>query len=80
MAVDEKLSKIVASTIALVHGLDKRVVAEGVENLTTWLRLSEAGCDLAQGYYLARPMPFSDLRAWLEGGAAPAGDVGSRVA
>jgi len=79
MAVDERLSKIVSSTIALVHSLDKRVVAEGIENVTTWALLSKAECDVAQGYYLAKPMPFSDLRAWLEDGAVPAGDVGSRL-
>jgi EAL domain-containing protein (putative c-di-GMP-specific phosphodiesterase class I) len=55
----------VRSTIALVHALDMRVVAEGVEDRATWDQLRYAGCDLVQGYYLARPMPFTDLSAWL---------------
>ena len=79
MAVDERLSKIVSSTIALVHSLDKKVVAEGVENASTWALLRDAGCDIAQGFYLGRPMPFSELLAWLEDGSVPKGDVGSRL-
>ncbi len=79
MAVDERLSNIVSSTISLVHSLDKTVVAEGIENATTWNLLLEAGCDIAQGFYLARPMPFSELLAWLDNGSVPKGDVGLRL-
>lgn len=79
MAVDERLAKIVSSTTALVHSLGKKVVAEGVENAATWALLEEAGCDIAQGYYLSRPMPFTELRSWLAAGATPAGDAGPRV-
>lgn len=79
MAVDARLAKIVSSTTALVHSLGKKVVAEGVENLATWTLLEEAGCDIAQGFYLARPMGFAELRAWLAAGAFPAGDVGPRI-
>lgn len=79
MAVDERLAKIVASTTALVHSLGKRVVVEGVENRATWELAAAAECDVAQGYYLSRPLPFPDLRAWLDAGAVPAGDVGPRV-
>jgi EAL domain-containing protein (putative c-di-GMP-specific phosphodiesterase class I) len=78
MAVDERLAKIVSSTTALVHSLGKKVVAEGVENAATWELLREAGCDIAQGYYLARPMGFTELRAWLDAGGHPAGDAGLR--
>ncbi len=79
MAVDERLSKIVSSTVSLVHSLDKKVVAEGIENAATWALLLEAGCDIAQGYYLARPMPFAELLAWLDDGSVPKGDVGLKV-
>jgi diguanylate cyclase (GGDEF)-like protein len=79
MAVDERLAKIVTSTTALVHSLGLKVVAEGVENRGTWELLKEAGCDIAQGYYLARPMPFTDLSAWLTSGAEPVGDGGPRL-
>ena len=79
MAVDERLAKIVTSTTALVHSLGMRVVAEGVENRGTWDLLREAGCDVAQGYYLGRPMSFTDLSAWLASGAVPLGDAGPRI-
>ncbi|HUG74786.1 MAG TPA: EAL domain-containing protein [Acidimicrobiia bacterium] len=65
MSSDARSAAIVRSTIALVHALDMRVVAEGVEDRATWDQLRSAGCDLVQGYYLARPMPFTDLSAWL---------------
>jgi len=41
-------------------------VAEGVEDETTMNMLIEYGCDLAQGYHFARPMPGEDLVQWLE--------------
>lgn len=65
MSSDARSAAIVRSTIALVHALDMRVVAEGVEDRATWDELRSAGCDLVQGYYLARPMPFTDLSAWM---------------
>ena len=80
MAVDERLAKIVGSTTALVHSLGLKVVAEGVENRAAWELLAEAGCDIAQGFYLARPMGFTDLSAWLAAGAVPQGDTSSRMA
>ncbi|PZA08921.1 bifunctional diguanylate cyclase/phosphodiesterase [Meiothermus sp. Pnk-1] len=53
---------ILRSLIALGHGLGLRVLAEGVETTEQigWLR--EAGCDLAQGYGVARPVPVEILR------------------
>ena len=57
---------IVHSTIQLCHNLGRRVVAEGVENAQTYERLRELGCDFAQGFYLARPMPSSDMAVWIE--------------
>jgi EAL domain-containing protein (putative c-di-GMP-specific phosphodiesterase class I) len=42
-----------------------RVLAEGVESLAQQEALVEAGCDAAQGFLYARPMPFDDFRAWL---------------
>ena len=66
MGNDARAASIVRSTIALVHSLEMRVVAEGVEDRATWDLLRDAGCDLVQGYYLAKPMGFTDLSAWLE--------------
>jgi diguanylate cyclase (GGDEF)-like protein len=56
---------IVASLIRLSHELGLDVVAEGVENAAIWNALSALGCDVAQGYGIARPMAFPDLRGWL---------------
>jgi diguanylate cyclase (GGDEF)-like protein len=74
MAMNERQAKIVSSTTALVHSLDLSVVAEGVENETTWNLLEAAGCDVAQGFWLGRPMPIGELVAWIEAGAAPTGE------
>jgi diguanylate cyclase (GGDEF)-like protein len=57
---------IVRSTIQLCHNLDRKVVAEGVENAEIYARLRDLGCDLAQGFHIARPMPPEDLRGWME--------------
>jgi EAL domain-containing protein (putative c-di-GMP-specific phosphodiesterase class I)/CHASE2 domain-containing sensor protein len=52
---------MVNSTIQLAHQLDRKVVAEGVENVETLNALTAMGCDHAQGYLIGRPMRFSAL-------------------
>ncbi|HVS78631.1 MAG TPA: EAL domain-containing protein [Steroidobacteraceae bacterium] len=47
---------IVASTVALAHGMGLNVVAEGVEKPEAWNLLKRLGCDCAQGYLISRPM------------------------
>jgi diguanylate cyclase (GGDEF)-like protein/PAS domain S-box-containing protein len=71
MRDDEHDAIIVRSTINLAHNLGLQVVAEGVEDLATLALLREMGCDQAQGYCLARPMPGTDIDHWLAGYAAP---------
>jgi EAL domain-containing protein (putative c-di-GMP-specific phosphodiesterase class I) len=56
---------IVRSVIALAKSLHLRVVAEGVETEPVWRRLSDLGCDVAQGHYLSRPLPPDELIAWV---------------
>ncbi|RJK96981.1 putative bifunctional diguanylate cyclase/phosphodiesterase [Vallicoccus soli] len=63
---------IVASTTELAHALGLRVVAEGVETAAALGLLAELGVDTAQGYHLCRPVPATDLSAWLEARAAAA--------
>lgn len=58
-------SMLVRSTVDLGHNLGLRVVAEGVEDQAALTELHELGCDIAQGYYFARPMPASEFVAWL---------------
>jgi len=55
---------IVKSTIDLAHTLGLYVVAEGVETETHWQRLAAYGCDVAQGYHLARPLEVTDFETW----------------
>lgn len=68
---------IVASTIGLAHSLCVPVVAEGVEDEATLLKLRDLGCDIAQGYLYSRPLPPDQLLVWLAAHAAAAG--GRRV-
>jgi diguanylate cyclase (GGDEF)-like protein/PAS domain S-box-containing protein len=56
---------IVRTVIHLAHDLGKQVCAEGVEDEATWRMLGDLGCDLAQGFWIARPMSGSDLMQWL---------------
>jgi diguanylate cyclase (GGDEF)-like protein/PAS domain S-box-containing protein len=66
MANDAGDEAVVQSTIDLGRNLGLRVVAEGVESEQIWKRLGELGCDVAQGFYLARPAPAKELAAWLK--------------
>ena len=61
----EEDTVIVRSTNELGHNLGLNVVAEGVEDERTLELLSTFGCDAAQGYFIARPMPAADLTVWL---------------
>jgi len=56
---------IVKTVIDMAHGFDIKVVAEGVENEETLLSLKESGCDIAQGYHIAKPMSQDDFIKWL---------------
>ncbi len=58
---------LVRAAIELAHNLGLSVVAEGVEDAETQRRLADLGCDLVQGFHIARPMPASELAGWLAG-------------
>ncbi len=68
MAVDKDDATIVRSTIDLGHNMGLVVVAEGIENQASWDMLQSMGCDLAQGYYISRPMAADVLEHWIEQG------------
>ncbi len=55
--------EITAAIIAMAHKLELTTIAEGVENQTQLDFLLEQGCDLAQGYYLGRPVPMAEFIA-----------------
>ena len=62
---DGHAEAVVAAMVVLGHGLDAAVVAEGVESEAQLERLRDLGCDLVQGYLLARPMPADALAEWI---------------
>ena len=65
MVVDMEALAIVQACILLGEQFNMRVVAEGVEDLATKELLAELGCQVVQGYFIAKPMAAKDLRPWL---------------
>ncbi|MBA3304868.1 MAG: EAL domain-containing protein [Thermoleophilaceae bacterium] len=69
--------KIVEATIELAHMLGLRVVGEGIETPAQRERLRDLGCDLGQGFGIARPMPAGDVAGfaarWARERQAPTG-------
>ena len=67
--VDNRSDRLmVQSTIALAHALDRKVVAEGVEQREILDALVEMGCDVAQGYIIGRPMSIDSLMKRMSAG------------
>lgn len=60
---DRNLVRII---IEIAHLFEMRVIAEGVEDAETLNLLTELGCDVAQGFFFARPMSAKDFAAWME--------------
>jgi diguanylate cyclase (GGDEF)-like protein len=56
---------IVRSTIHLAHQMGLQVVAEGVETEDAWRQLRSMGCERAQGFLVAKPLPAREVPAWL---------------
>lgn len=86
-ATDQRLGAIVSGTLAMARQLGIKTVAEGVEERGDWDYLSALGCDIAQGYFVARPMPGTALPAWRDAWEArraelttPAGSLRPRLA
>lgn len=76
-AGDPALRAIVEGTLAMARQLGLKTVAEGVEDRVDWELLRALGCDIAQGYFIAKPMAGDELPGWRErwerrrGGLAP---------
>jgi diguanylate cyclase (GGDEF)-like protein/PAS domain S-box-containing protein len=62
---DRSAAAILAAVTHLAHDLGMEVVAEGVETQAQLEFVKEVGCDAAQGYYLARPMPYEECTEYL---------------
>lgn len=75
MEEDTKDALMVRSVINLAHGLGMKVTAEGVETHHGLAMLAALGCDQAQGYVIARPMPFNALLEWIRARTVEGGEV-----
>ncbi len=64
---NETLRAIVLASLGLAKELGMEVVAEGVEDADDWRFLQRSSCDLAQGYFIARPMPADKVLEWVAG-------------
>jgi EAL domain-containing protein (putative c-di-GMP-specific phosphodiesterase class I) len=56
---------ICSASLRMAHQLQMQVVGEGIEDRDDWDFLSHLGCDVGQGYYIARPMPAADVVDWM---------------
>ena len=65
-SADASGATIVGATVELGHRLGFAVVAEGVETQYEWDRLIALGCDIVQGFHIARPMPVLEVLRWLD--------------
>src|SRR5690606_16457168 len=57
--------QVIKAIVGLGQSLDMQTTAEGVEDAETLRFLEEIGCNLAQGYFIARPMTGNDAMQWV---------------
>jgi len=67
MLKDPEDRAIVEGVIGLTRVFRREVIAEGVESVEHGVALLTMGCELAQGYGIARPMPAAELAGWVRG-------------
>jgi EAL domain-containing protein (putative c-di-GMP-specific phosphodiesterase class I) len=65
IATDRADQQIVKAVIELSHALEMRVVAEGVDSRENYAVIAELGCDMAQGFFVARPMRSDLVTEWV---------------
>jgi diguanylate cyclase (GGDEF)-like protein len=75
IATNEGAASIVRSVIDLARNLGLKVVAEGIEDQAAWDVLRDMGCDIAQGYFLSKPVAGELLSPWLAERARTIGAV-----
>jgi EAL domain-containing protein (putative c-di-GMP-specific phosphodiesterase class I) len=63
---DPSLRALFEASLGMARQLGMKTVAEGVEDREDWDFLRLAGCDTAQGYFIARPMPGEELPCWID--------------
>jgi len=72
MLADQTDHALVEGIVGLAHSLQRDVIAEGVESYEHGIPLLAMGCNLAQGYGIARPMPAGKIPAWVAEWRVPA--------
>jgi len=60
----ERTMIMVRGMLQMAQDLELTTVAEGIETMAAWTALRAMGCDLAQGFLVARPMPGDQIREW----------------
>jgi EAL domain-containing protein (putative c-di-GMP-specific phosphodiesterase class I)/FixJ family two-component response regulator len=64
-ASNETLSSIYKASLSLAQQLGMKSVAEGVEDQADWDFIASSDCNMAQGYYIAKPMPAEKIHDWI---------------
>src|SRR5215831_11970569 len=80
MEEETKDAAIAANLVTLAHALGVLAIAEGIESNGQLTSLRDLGCDLAQGFLFARPMPAGQVQSVLAGGFGDLIEPGSAVA
>ena len=75
IASSERRQHLVKAIVDLAAGLGVQTVAEGVEDSESWAILASLGCDIAQGFYVSRPLALPQLVDWLDTRRAPVIEV-----
>jgi EAL domain-containing protein (putative c-di-GMP-specific phosphodiesterase class I)/FixJ family two-component response regulator len=60
------LNSILEASVNMAHDMGMTTTGEGVETLEDWHHLQHVGCDIAQGYWIAKPMPAEQVLVWVE--------------
>jgi EAL domain-containing protein (putative c-di-GMP-specific phosphodiesterase class I) len=80
MTGEASRANIVRASVELGHNLQLESVAEGVEDARTWDLLGALGCDLAQGYFISRPMRADQVLPWLAKWEKPSAESADQAA
>jgi EAL domain-containing protein (putative c-di-GMP-specific phosphodiesterase class I)/FixJ family two-component response regulator len=75
-ATDPTRRAICSASLRLAHQLQMKVVAEGIEDQDDWDFLADLGCDIGQGYFIARPMPAAAVIDWIIAWGKKTGSAG----
>lgn len=78
LGVDPDALAIVKAVMGLSHSMGIQVVAEGIETIEQWKLLKRRGCDLAQGYFISRPLSADMVPGFLANWTGVTGTISTR--